>query len=128
MDSLPKCTESFEPSKEELELISTLTSYDKICEFLQNYIGADCWAVTANDEVLFNIYEQKTSFRQRIEDAVIRDHLTKNIHAYLLVYVLGMKTQFVLNIYIFERDSYRLQVTYKPENDISKGFDFKYFK
>ena len=129
-DIVPKCVVPFEPDQKELELISQLDSYHKICEFLQNYIGSDCWAVTANQEVLFSQYNNEFYIRERIQDDMIRDYLTKNIHAHLFVYVFETKKECVVNLYMFGKDSYRLEVTYTPTNDVTnpKNFSFKYFK
>ena len=54
--------------------------YNALCKFVKKYVNADCRALTINDEVIFDSYNELTSFKSQILEDILRDQIVKNPH------------------------------------------------
>ena len=54
--------------------------YDSLCTFVKKNVDADCRALTINDEVIFNSYNELTSFQGQILEDILRDQITRQPH------------------------------------------------
>ena len=74
---------------------------DKIYEVISDLVGADCWAVTVDNDILYNQYDSEKTIRDRIIDGMVRDQIIKTPHARLLVHLFRARKPAVVNIYMF---------------------------
>jgi len=54
--------------------------YEMLCNFVKTYVGADCRALTINDEIIFNSYNELTNFKDQIHEDILRDQIIRNPH------------------------------------------------
>jgi hypothetical protein len=89
--------------------------YPKLMELATEYIGADCWALTVNDEIIFNSYEtyqKEGTFNQDILNDIKHDAISDAPHRYLLCKINNSLVDIDVNIYMFGTDSYKLNIHY----------------
>lgn len=138
-NELPVCTIPM-PEEEFQKMVGTKTlsgknnpeNKKKFLDFLSEYIGADCWALTLNSETLFNSYTDavfslkdknvtfKKPYLQILRENEVRymlAHPNPSINYSLFDYMARFKVSSILNIYMFGWDSYRLQITYQPKTE-----------
>jgi len=156
VDDLPVCDIPMPEGEFQKNIgISTLSgkytpeNKKKFLEFIRNYIGADCWAVVLNDETLFNSYtnaifsvddmkvKYNKSYIQMLNEVNIRENLTDpssnlDLYHYMLQHQTS-KISYTLNIYMFNYNSYRIEVMYHPDTDtftisgfMSEGYKKKF--
>ena len=109
--------------------------YHDLCEMVQGIIAADCWAVTVqlsekDTEVLYNAYDDTNSILEKMQNDINRNHLIKDTHAALFVYLLRSGVNSVVKIYLFGQNSFMYQITFdsSTRTQTFKGFishDFK---
>lgn len=89
--------------------------YPKLMETVTDFIGGDCWALTVNDETIFNSYEtyqKEGSFNENILSDIKHSAISEKPHHYLLCKVNNSLVDVDINIYMFGDDSYRLNIHY----------------
>ena len=100
--------------------------YNSLCKFVKTYVNADCRALTINDEVIFNSYNELTSFKDQILEGVLRDQIVKNPHRSLFCPVHRGKTnkdtgelirkESVIRIYMMEEPHLQIiEIHFDPE-------------
>lgn len=110
---------------EELELLEKL---------LVDFIGADCHAMTFNNDVLFNAYPSEVysdvfegDIRKDMIGDVIRDRIVDDIRGNLFTYIFNRsskKKSASICIYMFQVEPWMIEVTYDPE---TKEFKLQYW-
>lgn len=90
--------------------------YKELCYELQEYIACSN-AVTVNDEVMFSFYGILT-FREYMNQIILREHLCRSLHCYLLHKIHRSERLTKINIYISSCNPYIIEVTY--DNEIYK--------
>jgi hypothetical protein len=126
---LPKVEHPYEPEidgvKKEYD-DEDKNSYEAFQNMLKDFISADCWAVTVDDEIIFSGYlDPSKSIRSFIEEAVIRDKILEDPHANLLVYLHRRKSNARIRIYMFYTSSWTINIDY---NFSEKKFNISYSK
>lgn len=111
MNTLPSCAILQHPLKD--FSLGPDGDYSKLLKLIQDYVGADCWAFVVNDEILFNAYnDESKTFKQIIEEKIIRDKIIENAHS-VLVEVNRRNVNTVIEIYMFPTPhSYKLMIRY----------------
>lgn len=111
MNTLPSCAVLQHPLKD--FSLGPNGNYPKLLELIQDYVGADCWAFVVNNEILFNNYnDESKTFKQIIEEKIIRDKIIENPHS-VLVEVNRRNVNTVIEIYMFPKPhSYKLMIRY----------------
>ena len=79
---------------------------------LEEYVGADCWAVMVNGKLLFNNYENRST-RDKILDDCVRDKVMNNIHKSVLFNFFREKKNATMTIYMFGQNAYTLNVNFE---------------
>jgi len=105
--------------------------YSELCELLQEYINADCHAITVSYyetpvievcEILYSAYSHKVmNFRHRIQDMQIRESLSNSIHGYLLCDIINKNIAQEIRIYMFGQYPYTINVIYNPSSGEKNG-------
>lgn len=85
---------------------------DDIDDMIKEIVGADCWAVTIDDNIVFNNYdEHELTPRERVNNVVIRDMITKDPHMTIVVNMYRGYNKY-FDIYLFDSDNpTRINVT-----------------
>jgi hypothetical protein len=66
--------------------INDRISYERLQEIITEYVEADCWAVTVNNEIIFCSFDNHfKSMRDIILDDIIRKQIIEEPHSSLLV-------------------------------------------
>jgi hypothetical protein len=110
--------EIYDFKNQEIEVSSDdMALYNNFCEFIEDVLSGDTWALTVNEEVLFNYYnlEDKT-YTQNVLDDVIRDKLIDNIHSSLFVQLFRKHKNAEIKIYMFDTKSWAYIIQYNAEN------------
>lgn len=100
--------------------------YDALCKFVKTYISSDCRALTINDEVIFNSYNEIESFQVEILQRILREQIIKNTHQNLLSLLYQCKTnkytgeivrkEGVIRIYMMEEPHIQIiEIHFDPE-------------
>jgi hypothetical protein len=90
--------------------------YESLCKFVKEYVNADCRALAINDEVIFNSYNELTSFKDQIFEGVLRDQIVKNPHRSLFCPVHRGKKEGVIRIYMMEEPHLQIiEIHFDPE-------------
>lgn len=112
-NTLPKLNSIMEKPDyvDTIEYKYNTTDREKLVNLIKDLIGADCWAVTFDDEILFNEYVNK-SIREKIEDQNIRDSITDNVHRNLLVHSVRKYANSKIVIYMFGQNSWTVTIDY----------------
>ena len=83
--------------------------YNEFRDEISLYFSGDCWAITINDEILYNAYEEK-SVKAQIQDEIVRGKIIEN------PLILLRKAGRVI-IYLFGDTPWFVAIHY--ENDIA---------
>jgi len=92
-------------------------SYEQLEKLIQTFVGADCWAVTVNNQVLFNSYYKK-NIRNYILDDMVRDRIIENPHANLLVYLFRRKVDTRIRLYMFGGHTWTVNIDFKAKQKV----------
>jgi hypothetical protein len=116
---LPKVEHQYEP---EIEIVNDVkkeydgddqSSYIEFQNMIKSFLEADCWAMTVNNEVIFNSYlDNSKLIRSFIEETLIRDKILKDPHSNLLVYLYRQKINAQIRIYMFYKNSWTINIDY----------------
>lgn len=111
MNTLPSCSVLQFPIRA-FSVVSD-EDYSKLLTLIQEYVGADCWAFTINNEILFNSYNNETkTFKQVLEEKIIRDKIIESAHS-ILCEVNRRNVDTRIDIYMFSKpESYNLMIRY----------------
>jgi hypothetical protein len=60
--------------------IDNENDYETLCKFVKTYVDADCRALTINDEIIFNSYNELSTFKDQIYEDILRDQIIRNPH------------------------------------------------
>jgi hypothetical protein len=99
--------------------------YKELQEIISEHIEGDCWAVTINDEILYNSYEPKSP-RDKILDSLVRNELTENIHRSLFVELIRVRQDGKVVLYMFGTHATWFMVIYYSA--IRELFTVEYYK
>lgn len=92
------------------------TTYINFCEFIEQVLSGDCWAVKVNGEILFNYFnEHEKSYRDRILDDVIRQELIDDVHSSLFVQLFRKNKDADIIIYMFGDDTWAYKIEFNAE-------------
>ncbi len=112
MAALPSCTiVNPKDTKEEF-------TQNTICEELKGWIGADCWGIAVNGEVLFNSYNEDKPLLQKIQDDMIRHHILDHTHSSITMHVYRSQKDAVVDIYMYGDTPWKAQYSYSAETKI----------
>lgn len=90
-------------------------NYQDLIKFVRDVVGADCWAVTVNEEQIFNSYVNTKTFKDHIIDDVYRDKIIENPHSSIFVHINRENKDNILDIYMFGTESYKYHIVYNAE-------------
>jgi hypothetical protein len=115
MNTLPKCDIVAFPLKPFSRNVDG--EYTELLKLIQEYVGADCWAFVVNNEILFNSYNNDTkSFKEIINEKIIRDKIIENAHS-ILVEINRREVNMKIEIYMFGAPtSYKLVILYVADS------------
>lgn len=116
---LPKVEYPYEPEANMVNGVQKVyeaedkNTYEAFQNMIKKFVGADCWAMTVNDEVIFDSYlDNSKSIRSFIEEDVIRDKIFNNPHETLLVYLHRRNANARIRIYMFYSEPWTLNIEY----------------
>ena len=115
MENLPTCNTEFPLPQDELKIYDE-DNYELLKQVFTDYIGADCWALTVNDEIIFNSYDLAKPLREQLIESGIRSMLYMNPHSNLLSTINRKGQVAVIEIYMFESAPFKLVFNYDPTN------------
>lgn len=87
-------------------------NYLRFTQQVEEYVGADCWAVEVDGKLVFNDYENK-SIREKIIDDTIRHEMINNIHKTVFVNFFRVNKDASMTIYMFGSDSYSINIKFE---------------
>ena len=100
MNSLPKIDYTAMDTPSKCYCLNDEIQYKELQEIILEHIEGDCWAVTVNDEILYNFYEQKSK-REQILDSLVRNEIVENMHSSLFVELIRNKQDGKIVLYMF---------------------------
>jgi hypothetical protein len=89
-----------------------MSEYESLCDLISDLVAADCWAVTINDEILFNSYNRDMPIKKHIKEELIRDKIIKNPHTAILMHINRKQTNFIIKIYMFGQSCWCSSIVY----------------
>jgi hypothetical protein len=97
--------------------------YEAFLERMRELLVGDCFAVTVNDEVVYNRIAQKP-IRERILDTVVRDAFMANPHA-IFGPVLDKYQNSIIKLYMYSDAPWFVYIVYNPDTEV---FRVSYYK
>ncbi len=113
MNILPVCNIADRPATTyELE---NNDDYNDLIKQIENYVGADCWAVKVDDEIIFNSYNDATKiYKELITEDCIRGKIIESPHSSILVHINRRGVNAKFEIYMFPRpESYKIMILFE---------------
>ena len=93
-------------------------SYQKLEKVIKYFLEGDCWALTVDNEVVFNSYKDNMkTIRSQIEAEMVRDKILESPHGYLLVFLHRRKTNAKIRIYMFYEYTWTVNIDYVVSED-----------
>ena len=86
--------------------------YEEFQEEFLNYVTGDCHAITLNDEVLYNSYDDK-SVREQLQEDMIRDKIMDRPHS-LFVKLFRTDEKARVIVYLFGQNPWFVAIHYEP--------------
>jgi len=97
-------------NKEDYKILNTI---------LSDLIQSDCHAVTVDNEVVYNGFNiEQMSFRESINEKLIRDILISNIHSSLLIKIHRNKKDSIIRIFMFSENTWYVEAKYVHEYEL----------
>lgn len=125
MNSLPKIDYTAMDTPSKCYSLNDDLQYKELKENISEHIEGDCWAVTVNDEILYNSYEPKSP-RDKILDSLVRNEITENIHGSLFVELIRSKQDGKIVLYMFGINATWFMVIYYSA--VRELFTVEYYK
>jgi hypothetical protein len=88
-------------------------SYSKLLKWIKEFLCDDCWAMTINNEVIFNDYPEDISFTKRIENEWFRNQIYRNPHESLLCHFPFLNKDQNIRIYLSGSHPWVVQIHFK---------------
>lgn len=87
--------------------------YEQFLDEFEDHLGADCWALTVNEEIIINSYHEHRPLREKLMDKIIRDAILGEPHS-LFVNINRSHVNTRIIVYMFQRDPWFLVIDYDP--------------
>lgn len=104
MESLPDCSIECKDAERSL-------NYNEVNEFISDTVGADCWAVVIDGEIIYNYYVDK-SYKERLQDDLYRNLIIENPHSSIFMHMNRDKKEHKIELYVFGSNSFKYVITY----------------
>jgi len=92
----------------------------KVEKLISKLINSDCRALsveTLEEEIIFNKFnEEYQSFKENIMNNIIRQTISTNPHGSILVQLYRYEKNANINIYMFKKYPFRIQINYNIQN------------
>jgi hypothetical protein len=90
----------------------------QLCDFIYNYVGADCWAVTIGETIIYNCYDKNIKsdpdsycrFLNFSRNSILSDPHT------LLNFVNNSGVDTYIDIYMFNANCWKIRLNYTQHN------------
>lgn len=79
---------------------------------VKDILGADCWALTIDGEILYNSYNNAKPMLEKINDKMVRNTLINDIHGILFVDFFRGKKDRTLILYMFGENHWFYHIRY----------------
>lgn len=86
--------------------------YSNFLKIVKEFVGADCWALDIDGQVVFNNYNHELSYTDLLLSGMKRDTIIDNPHN-LFVHIHRKGKDATIQIFMFQSNSYMLQIDYK---------------
>lgn len=90
---------------------TTPHEYEVLAAFIQEFVSSDCWALTVDDEQIFNAFAPKT-FKELVLDDACRKAVAKNSFTTILWAINRSNKNHTICIYMYDNTPYKIQITY----------------
>lgn len=102
---------------QELNNIKSTYNMDDLYKMIKKMVGADCWGIKVNDEIIFNSYNDETKlYKDILMEDLIRSSIYDNPHI-LLRQLFIRKTPAEITIYMFGSNSWGIIIKYDRINN-----------
>jgi hypothetical protein len=110
------------------------SNYSEFCNEFKEYVSGDCYAITVNDEILYNSYEPK-SIRDSLQDDMVRQMIIDAPHnffaklfrkkedARVIVYIFGQTPLFLAAYYHAEKELLTLEYYKSQKFMVTQGLN-----
>ncbi len=99
--------------------------YRRCISRIEFHIRDECFAVIANQEIIYNLYSQTRLLKDIMIDDYIFEKLHSDLHKFVLVNLLS-KDSFSVEVYKLSVNSYKLQINFQ-KNDSGWTFTISGF-
>ena len=93
-------------------------SYKELNDWIWDFLGGDCMAMTVNNEILFNfykIYDSNMNFKERIKNEIYREQIQRNPHQSLLCHFPFIGRNQMIRIYMSSDMPWTMNIEYKNQ-------------
>lgn len=95
----------------------------ELYEMIKGYIGADCWGLKVNDEVIFDLYDTD-KYRDILNNNLIKNSIYDNPHG-LFRQISIKKKPAEITIYMFGSESYGVIINFDGVDKYKVTFAYK---
>lgn len=107
LSAIPKC-------EIESSFKSQIENREKLYNCIENTVGADCWAIVVDNEVIYDTYSEMSSYKEFILQDSYRSKICKNPR--LIVLSDEKEKNHDIKIYMFGDYHHMYNITYNSTN------------
>lgn len=99
-------------------------SYHDLIQLIQEFVLADCWALTVDNKVVYKKYQcqsedlRNKSIRKEILEGMIRTQIISDPHKTLLIHLLRCDKRSRIRFYMGYSLPWTMNIDYKPEHRV----------
>ncbi len=100
------------------DILKDFCSGPRIKQLICDNVGADCHAVTYDDEIIYTYYDndEKTPMKSLIQQEMFRDYIIKNTHSAFLVNIYTRAKNAKITLYMFSKpNAYCIVMEYNAD-------------
>jgi len=130
MDSLPEIEYKVLDTTQIIDC-NNETQMETFYAHVKDLIGADCWAVKIDDEILFNSYNTSKPMLDKIQDRMVRNTLISDVHGALFVDLFRGQKERIIVLYMFGEKCWFYHIGYFDSTKVihvNKYYSTKYLE
>ena len=108
--------ESAEKAREKFYELDKDESYNEVLLNVSEFVNGDCHAIVLDGEIIYNIYNEELSYREKINEDIVRQKIADQPHRHLFCQVLRKNKDFTVEIFMFKENPWKLVIRFDLDN------------
>ena len=100
-------------------------SLSKMITLIEEYIGADCWALMIDGEIIFNSYNYNRTVKEVMTESMMCAHFISDVRTSLWDLMRMPQKSHCIRMFMFGENSWELRIEY-DDDPLIQDQDFEY--